>query len=182
MSISYMLDYTHYSTQFVSNATMPRRQQQNRNLPGQKRALIVGFRLSGRSVQETAAHFNESVGTVSKLVAKHRRSGDLQDRPRSGRPRVTSQLQDNEIRRIVRRNRHITGNTFRLIAYHSAILIFCDIVRTSDLFFVFIFFSQRNSRSNAYEELCNISPNCSSSPPQLRITIQESSPQVPAHA
>ena len=100
---------------------MPRRrQQQNRYISQHTRALIVGFRLSGRSVQETAVHFNVSVGTVSKLVAKHRQYGDVQDRPRSGRPRVTSRLEDNEIRRIVRRNRQLTGNQCLLIEHQSA--------------------------------------------------------------
>ena len=78
-------------------------------LSPEKRALIVGFKMSGKSMRETALHFHVSKSCVSKLMKKMREEGSLKNRPRSGRPKTTTQAQDNEIRRMVSRNRTITG-------------------------------------------------------------------------
>ena len=88
---------------------MPPVNRQRQNLSPQQRGIIVGYRLSGQTVVDTARHFGISIGTVSKLMAKYRQYGTFEDRPRSGRPRATSRFEDNEIRRIVTRDRHLTG-------------------------------------------------------------------------
>ena len=41
-----------------------------------KRALIVGYRLSGKTLRDTAFRFQVSIGTVSKLVKKSFRDTD----------------------------------------------------------------------------------------------------------
>ena len=80
-----------------------------RVLNPEKRALIVGFKMSGKSMRETALQFHVSKSCVSKLMKKMREEGSLKNRPRSGRPKTTTQAQDNEIRRMVSRNRTLTG-------------------------------------------------------------------------
>ena len=100
---------------------MPRRRQQRGGHGGhqthymtaEKRALIVGYLSRGGSTtRETATRFGISPGTVSKLMAKHRRFGSLENRAKSGRPQITTRAQDNTIRRMVQRDRKVTGNLF----------------------------------------------------------------------
>ena len=47
--------------------------------------------------------------TIERLVRRLRETGRVADRPRSGRPRVTSQRQDRAIRLAHLRNRHLTA-------------------------------------------------------------------------
>ena len=47
--------------------------------------------------------------TIKRLVQRLRETGRVADRPRSGRPRVTSQRQDRAIRLARLRNRHLTA-------------------------------------------------------------------------
>ena len=51
----------------------------------------------------------EPVSTIERLVRRLRETGRVADRPRSGRPRVTSQRQDRAIRLAHLRNRHLTA-------------------------------------------------------------------------
>ena len=82
------------------------------HLSPEKRALIVGYRLSGKTVRDTALRFQVSKRTVSKLVKKFRDTDSVANLPRSGRPRKTTAAQDNELRRMVRGNRKMTGAVF----------------------------------------------------------------------
>ena len=63
-------------------------------------------RVRGNSV---ANHFGVNVSTIERLVRRLRETGHLADRPRSGRPRVTSRRQDRTIRLAHLRNRHLTA-------------------------------------------------------------------------
>ena len=54
-------------------------------------------------------HFGVNVSTIERLVRRLRETGHLADRPRSGRPRVTSRRQDRTIRLAHLRNRHLTA-------------------------------------------------------------------------
>ena len=54
-------------------------------------------------------HFGVNVYTIERLVRRLRDTGRVTDRPRSGRPRVTSQRQDRTIRLSHLRNRHLTA-------------------------------------------------------------------------
>ena len=65
------------------------------------RGRAIALILQGRSQQHCWVH--ES--TISRLVQRLRATGRLIDRPRSGRPRVTTQRQDRRIRRVHLRNR-----------------------------------------------------------------------------
>ena len=49
------------------------------------------------------------VSTIERLVRRLRETGRVADRPRSGRPRVTSQRQDRAIRLAHLRYRHLTA-------------------------------------------------------------------------
>ena len=76
---------------------MPPRLRQN----GRERA--VGMVQAGMTHQAVADHFNVSRITISRLMIRLRQTGRTNDRPRSDRPRMTSQRQE----------RHIGCNTGR---------------------------------------------------------------------
>ena len=65
-------------------------------------------------LQQVANHFGVNVSTIERLVKRLRETGHLADRPRSGRPRVTSGRQDRTIRLAHLRNRHLTATEIAL--------------------------------------------------------------------
>ena len=84
--------------------------------------------------QQVANHFGVNVSTIERLVRRLRETGHLADRPRSGRPRVTSRRQDRTIRLAHLRNRHLTAtetalNTVRIIDRFLRRLLEVDCVR-----------------------------------------------------
>ena len=73
------------------------------------KVLLVMIRLTEVQRQQVARHFGVHVSTIERLVRRLRETGQVADRPRSGRPRVTSQRQDRAIRLAHLRNRHLTA-------------------------------------------------------------------------
>ena len=53
---------------------------------------------TGMGHNEVARRFGEHRNTIQNLWRRYQQQGNTRDRPRSGRPRVTSQAQDNHIR------------------------------------------------------------------------------------
>jgi hypothetical protein len=68
-----------------------------------KKDVIVCF------VRIGAFHANVSGITISRLMIRLRQTDRTNDRPRNGRPRVTSQRQDRHVRLIHLRNHMITA-------------------------------------------------------------------------
>ena len=56
------------------------------------RGRAIALILQGRSQRDVAQEFGVHESTISRLVQRLRATGRLTDRPRSGRPRVTTQL------------------------------------------------------------------------------------------
>ena len=69
----------------------------------------IALLMQGQRQQQVANHFGVNVSTIERLVRRLRETGHLADRPRSGRPRVTSRRQDRTIRLAHLRNRHLTA-------------------------------------------------------------------------
>ena len=74
-----------------------------------ERSTAVGMLMGGMSQAAIARHFRCSRRTISRLIQRHRVSGSVADRRRSGRPRVTSQRQDRHIRVVHLRDRFRTA-------------------------------------------------------------------------
>ena len=74
-----------------------------------QRGRSVALLMQGQRQQQVANHFGVNVSTIERLVRRLRETGHLADRPRSGRPRVTSRRQDRTIRLAHLRNRHLTA-------------------------------------------------------------------------
>ena len=74
-----------------------------------QRGRAIALLMQGQRQQQVANHFGVNVSTIECLVRRLRETGHLADRPRSGRPRVTSRRQDRTIRLAHLRNRHLTA-------------------------------------------------------------------------
>ena len=73
-----------------------------------QRGRAIALLMQGQRQQQVANHFGVNVSTFERLVRRLRETGHLADRPRSGRPRVTSRRQDRTIRLAHLRN-HLTA-------------------------------------------------------------------------
>lgn len=70
-----------------------------------QRERAIGMLHVGRSFTDVARHFHVSISTVQRLWTRLRDTGSTNDRPRSGRPRVTTMGQDRHIRVLHLRDR-----------------------------------------------------------------------------
>ena len=59
-----------------------------------RRGRAIALLMQGQRQQQVANHFGVNVSTIERLVRRLRETGHLADRPRSGRPCVTSRRQD----------------------------------------------------------------------------------------
>lgn len=74
-----------------------------------QRAIAVGQIQAGRDNVSIARDMNVHVTTIRRLKRKFEETGEVCDKPRSGRPRVTTVQQDNFIRTTALRNRFRTA-------------------------------------------------------------------------
>ena len=77
------------------------------------RARALGFLEAGWTQHAVAAHFGICRKTVSRLQSRYRKTGDVKDRERSGRPRVTTQRQDRYIETTAVRKRFVTARSIQ---------------------------------------------------------------------
>ena len=63
-----------------------------------QRGRAIALLMQGQRQQQVDNHFGVNVSTIERLVRRLRETGHLADRPRSGRPRVTSRRHDRTIR------------------------------------------------------------------------------------
>ena len=74
-----------------------------------QRALLIGQIQNGATLTAAARRFGVHKSTASRLLAKFNDTGDVRDRHRSGRFRVTTRQEDNFVTATAARNRHCTG-------------------------------------------------------------------------
>ena len=85
---------------FSNRFKMPRLNRTNRN-------IAIGLLEAGQSQRTVARRMAVHQTTISRLWARYRQHNSVEDRPRSGRPRVTTRAQDRYIR--VHHLRHRTA-------------------------------------------------------------------------
>ena len=83
-------------------------------LTNMDRARAIGFLEAGWVQTDVAIHFGVSRLTISRLQARLRATGDVADRPRSGRPRVTTRRQDRYIEVQATRSRFVSAHQIQL--------------------------------------------------------------------
>ncbi|MFC1381391.1 MAG: helix-turn-helix domain-containing protein [gamma proteobacterium symbiont of Clathrolucina costata] len=78
-------------------------------LSNEQRARALGMLDAGTDQTAVAAAFGVHKSTISRLLQRYRTAGTVNDRQRSGRPRVTTLRQDRAIRLVHLRNRFKTA-------------------------------------------------------------------------
>lgn len=78
-------------------------------MPRDERRHMVGMLDAGMSVTEVAYRFGVHPSTVSRLKTRYQATGYVSDRPRSGRPKKTSQRKGRFIVVTSRRNRFMSA-------------------------------------------------------------------------
>lgn len=71
------------------------------------------MRNSGLNLRRIAEHFDVNVSVISRLLTRHRESGTVDERERSGRPRKTTPREDRAIVRSAHRRPLSTARTLR---------------------------------------------------------------------
>ena len=79
----------------------------------QDKAHAIGQLEAGVPVRRVAALFGVSPGTISKLRTKFRETGEVKDRPQSGRPRKTTPQKDWFLTLASLRNRRLLPEIYR---------------------------------------------------------------------
>ena len=82
-------------------------------LSKEKRVAIITLTNEGQSVRKIAKTLNVSPSAVAKTIKRYNETGSHEDRPRKGRPRVTSAAEDKFIRVTSLRNRKLTAAQIR---------------------------------------------------------------------
>lgn len=77
------------------------------------RARALGQLEAGMKQRDVAARFGVSQSAIAKLKKRFRDTGDVKDKPRSGRPRVTTPQTDRYISNSVLRNRRVSARTMQ---------------------------------------------------------------------
>ena len=65
----------------------------------------IGMLTTGMSARDVARHFQRNESTISQLLNRFQQTGNVADRPRSGRPRKTTPHEDRFLTTSSRRNR-----------------------------------------------------------------------------
>ena len=78
-------------------------------LSNDQRNIAIGLLLAGRTQAQVAAHFGVNQSTVQRLNRRYQATGSVNDRARTGRPRVTTLRQDRHMRLSHLRNRFLAA-------------------------------------------------------------------------
>jgi transposase len=76
-----------------------------RHLTSNEAAQAVGMILAGQVQRAVAGHFNVSQSVISRLWNRFQHTGNVAERPRSGRPRKTTVRQDRYLSNMAKRQR-----------------------------------------------------------------------------
>ena len=83
------------------------------HLSSLERGMAIGQLQAGVQQNVVAATFGVSQATISKQQRRYQDTDDVRDRPRSGRPRVTTAATDRRIETIAARRRYVTATAIR---------------------------------------------------------------------
>lgn len=74
-----------------------------------KRSAIITLHREGYSVRQICNKVKVARSTVHDTITRYQTTGDLADRARSGRPRITTKADDQRLKLISKRNRRLTA-------------------------------------------------------------------------
>ena len=73
------------------------------------RARALGCLDAGIGSREVARKFQTSHQTINRIRQRYRHTELFKDRPRSGRPKITTAAEDRYVTNVIARNRFVTG-------------------------------------------------------------------------
>lgn len=82
-------------------------------LSKEKRQFIITLRQEGQSIRKISRTLNVSSSAVAKTIKRYLETGSHEDRPRTGKPRVTSAAEDHFIRVATLGNRKLKAPQIR---------------------------------------------------------------------
>ena len=75
----------------------------------EQRERAIGMLTAAISARDVARHFLRHESTISRLVNRFQLTGNVADRPRSGKPRKTTPRKDRFLTTLSRRNRFLSS-------------------------------------------------------------------------
>ena len=92
---------------------------QRRPLTNHDRSRAIAWLQNGDSIRSVARRLQKSPSVIHRLRERFHTTGGVQDRPRSGRPRVTTRAEDRYVVLHALRNRFTTASALRLQLRHA---------------------------------------------------------------
>ena len=92
----------------------------------EQRERTIGMFIAGMSARDIPWHFQRHESTMSQLLKRFRQTGNVSDRPRSGRPRKTTLQEDRFLTTSSRRNRFLARQKLGRLLRNATGTRVCD--------------------------------------------------------
>ena len=92
----------------------------------EQRERAIGMLTAGMSARDVARHFQRHELTISRLMNRFQQTGNVTDRPRSGRPRKTMPREDRFLTTLSRRNRFLSSRKLGRLLRNATGTRVCD--------------------------------------------------------
>ena len=92
----------------------------------EQRDRAIGMLTAGMSERDVAGHFKRHESTISRLLNTFQQTGNVVDRPRSGRPRKTTPREDRFLKTSSRRNRFLSSRKLGRLLTNATGARVCD--------------------------------------------------------
>ncbi|KAK7477003.1 hypothetical protein BaRGS_00031779 [Batillaria attramentaria] len=83
---------------------------ERRRMSEEQRWQIIGMHSTGMTCRAIGRQLGYQTSVISRMITKHAETNTVKDRPRSGRPRVTTQREDRALYRLVRQQRFASSS------------------------------------------------------------------------
>ncbi|CAF0715322.1 unnamed protein product [Brachionus calyciflorus] len=85
------------------------------------------MRQQGKTVETIGRELNRAISCIKRIIDRYNETNSYKDRPRSGRPRISTQKDDRNLIRLVKKNRtepsHVLANQWKLSKTASSFLV-----------------------------------------------------------
>ena len=92
----------------------------------EQRERATGMLTAGMSARDVSRHFQRHESTIGRLLNRFQQTGNVADRPRSGRPRKTTQREDRFLTTSSRRIRFLPSRKLGRLLRNATDTRVCD--------------------------------------------------------
>ena len=92
----------------------------------EQRERAIGMLTAGMSARDVGRHFQRHESTISPLLNRLQQTGNVADRPRSGKPRKTTPREDRFLTTLYRRNRFLYSRKLGRLLRNATGTRVCD--------------------------------------------------------